>query len=36
VLALNEQQGGGKIIDGRLAEGLAELERLEAERRAEL
>lgn len=34
VIALNEQQGGAKIIDGKLAEGLAELERLQAERAA--
>jgi hypothetical protein len=34
VIALNEQQGGAKIIDGKLAAGLAELERLQAERAA--
>ena len=31
-LAYNEQQGGAKIIDGKVAEGLAELERLSKER----
>jgi len=31
-LAYNEQHGGAKIIDGRLAEGLAELERINSER----
>jgi hypothetical protein len=31
-LAYNEQHGGAKIIDGQLAAGIAELERLQAER----